>query len=243
MNDGNDTCTKRRKWIRRAEVLAGITALFAGISAPVLAQRAPGSGPAAAGGAQTAAGDWYIGLQLGRSSSGLGGSDIDGALAGQGIAGATSLSGRDTAGGLSLGYRLTPRFAVEAAYNRLGQYGYTSVTTTPAADTLTGEYKASAWSLAAVGTLPLASGWSAYGKLGLAHTTTDLISASTTGITTPLNTSASTTGLLIGTGVTYDFSKSLFGKAGWDRYARVGEAAATGRTNIDLYSVGIGVRF
>ena len=86
---------------------------------------------------------------------------------------------------------------------------------------------AKALSLSAVGLLPLRDRFSLYGKAGLAHTDVS---------------SGSNNGLLIGAGVMYDVNRSVYARAGWDRYAEVGNDT-TGKGNIDLYSVGVGYRF
>jgi hypothetical protein len=70
---------------------------------------------------------------------------------------------------------------VEAAYTRLGEFGYSSSVTSPAADTVQGNYKVNALSLSALGFVPLQSNWSIYGKAGLARTDTTFSAASATG--------------------------------------------------------------
>jgi OOP family OmpA-OmpF porin len=197
------------------------------------------SGLASAQGYEPKAG-WYAGLDLGRSRLGMGGADIDGALANQGLAGSSSVDQSDTAFGINGGYRFNRNFAVEAAWERLGDFAYSSNTGT---DTIDGKFKANALSLAGVGIYPLTPNWSVYGKAGLAHTSVDLEASSQTGATAVSNQSHSGTGLLVGAGVTYDLSGGVFTKLGWDHYASVGDSASTGQGSIDLYSVGIGMRF
>jgi OmpA-OmpF porin, OOP family len=182
---------------------------------------------------------WYAGLDLGRSRLGMSGTDVDGALANQGIASSTTLDQTDTSFGVNAGFRFNRYFALEGAYERLGQFDYSASTGT---DTIDGKFKANALSLAAVGIYPLAPQWSLYGKAGLARTDAKLEASSESGATPVDNASHNGTGLLVGAGVTYDFDRAFFAKAGWDRYSKVGDGS-TGSGPIDLYMLGVGMRF
>jgi OOP family OmpA-OmpF porin len=183
---------------------------------------------------------WYAGLDIGRSRLGMSGSDVDGALANQGVASATSLDQSDTSFGVNGGYRFNRYFALEGALERLGRFDYTASTGT---DTIDGKFKASALSLAGVGIYPLSQQWSLYGKAGLARTDATLEASSESGATTVSNASHNGTGLLVGAGVTYDIDRTFFAKAGWDRYTKVGDDSSTGSGPIDLYMLGVGMRF
>jgi OOP family OmpA-OmpF porin len=195
------------------------------------------SGVAHAQGADQAG--WYAGIDLGRSRLGMNGSDADGALANQGVASSTSLDQTDTSFGVNGGYRFNQYFALEGAYERLGSFNYSAATGT---DTIDGKFKASALSLAGVGFYPFASQWSLYGKAGVTRTDAKLEASSETGLTPTQNTSHTGTGLLVGAGVRYDFDRSFFAKAGWDRYTKVGDSS-TGSGPVDLYVLGVGMRF
>jgi opacity protein-like surface antigen len=197
------------------------------------------------GAAQAATADsssWYGGLQVSRSGLGLNGGDIDGALAGQRITGNSSIGRHDSGWGANLGYKLAPNIALEGGYTDLGDYKYNSVTTAPGADTVQGKFKAHAWSLAGIASTPLNDKWSLFGKAGVTRVTADLSAASTTGATAPTSQSSTSTGLVLGGGTTYDFTPTVFGKLAYDRYTHVGNAS-TGNGNIDLWTVGVGMRF
>jgi len=182
---------------------------------------------------------WYAGLDLGRSRLGMSGADIDGALANQGVGGSSSVDRSDTGFGINGGYRFNRNFAVEAGWARLGDFSYSSNTGT---DTIDGKFKANALSLAGLGIYPLTPNWSVYGKAGLARTSVDLEASSETGATAVSNQSHAGVGWLLGAGLTYDFSGGVFTKLGWDHYASVGDAS-TGQSAIDMYSLGVGMRF
>ena len=182
---------------------------------------------------------FYAGLDLGRSRLGLSGGDIDGALANQGIASSTSSDTGHTAFDINAGYRFNRNWGVEAAYTHFGEFNFNSTTAT---DTLGGTYKANALSLAGLGYLPLTPNWSVYGKAGLARTSADLDVSSASGTTAVSNQSHSGTSLLFGAGLQYDISSTYYAKAGWDHFNSVG-GDMTGKGDINVYTVGAGMRF
>lgn len=186
---------------------------------------------------------WYAGIDLGRSNLGLSGGGIDGAVANLGFVGSASISNQDSGAGLNLGYRFSQSFALEGGYIDLGKYNFSSFTTAPAADTVQGIYKAHALSLSAVGILPMNNKWSLFGKAGVARTTADLSANSVTGATALGRASGSGSGLLFGAGATYNFARNWFGKAELDRYQHVGDPSSTGQANINVFSLGMGLRF
>ncbi len=192
--------------------------------------------------AQSVDSAWYGGIDLGRSRLGLSGGDFDNALANQGIGASSSNERSDTSLGFSVGYLFNRNFALEGAYTRLGEFNYSAVASSPAADTISGKYKAHALSLSGIGILPLRQNWSVYGKAGVARTSTDLEASSDTGAVAVGNASASRSGLLIGAGAMYDLSRNVFARAGWDRYAQLG-SDDTGKGHADVYSIGVGYRF
>jgi OmpA-OmpF porin, OOP family len=182
---------------------------------------------------------WYAGLDVGRSRLGMNGSDVDGALANQGIASSSRLDQSGTSYGVNAGYRFNNYFALEGAYQRLGSFEYSA---SSGSDTIDGKFKASALSLAGVGIYPLSSQWSLFAKAGATRIDAKLEASSESGLTPTQNTSHNGTGLLFGAGATYDFDRNLYARAGWDRYTKVGDSS-TGSGPIDLYMFGVGMRF
>jgi OOP family OmpA-OmpF porin len=184
---------------------------------------------------------WYGGLSLDASSLGVHSGDIDQALSNQGIAGSSTIDHHDTSMGLQLGYRLTPNFAVEGGYTDLGRYDFNSSVAAPA-DTLNGNWKAHAWSLSGVGTLPLADRWSAFGRLGVTRTDATFNASSQTGANAPNGTSHTGTGLVFGGGANYDISRQWYGRAEIDHYTDVGDSNS-GKGDVDVLSLGVGYKF
>jgi OOP family OmpA-OmpF porin len=184
---------------------------------------------------------WYGGVSLGRSVEQLGGGAIDGALGNQGLATASSLDHHSTSYNLFAGYEITPYFAVEGGYVSLGRFDFSSAVTAPAADMVSGRYEAKGVDAAAVGILPFAGKWSAFGKAGLLYAKTSL-DAGSTGAVAVSDEHHWSTGPLLGAGVGYDLTRNVALRAEWDRYFRVGDSS-TGRGDIDQYTVGVAYKF
>ena len=182
----------------------------------------------------------YADIDVTRNSGPTNG-DIDSAFGNQGIAGTSSSVDNDkTRWGLNLGYRFHPNWAAELGYREFGKFAYS---TNAPGGTINGAYKTNAWSLSGLYLYPIpSSGFSLYGKLGLARTDTSLSVDSQSPGLTASGASGNRTGWLAGLGGTYDFARNWYARAGWDHYDRVGDSN-TGRTDIDSFSLGIGLRF
>lgn len=120
------------------------------------------------------------------------------------------------------GYQFNPNVALELGYTGLGKFEAPS-----------GDVKARALYLDAVGTLPLAPQWSALGRIGVVDTEAKV---SGNGLTVKDRD----TGLKVGAGLQYDFSPTTALRGEWERY-RVGMDSV--RTNVDQYSLGVVVKF
>jgi OOP family OmpA-OmpF porin len=217
------------RFTRKSTIVAAAAAMFALSAGAARAASADNAG-------------WYAGLDIGRSNLRMNGGDIDSALSNQGIVGSSSIGDHDTSLGADVGYRLNRNFALEGGYIDFGKFGYSSAVSSPAADTVQGDYKAHAWSFSGVGIAPLDDQWAVFGKAGLTRTSADLSASSATGATSPNGVSQSANGLVLGGGATYDFTQNWYGKLELDRYTHVGDAN-TGRADADVYSLGVGMRF
>lgn len=183
---------------------------------------------------------FYFGGDVSQSK-GPGGGDIDSSFANQGIPGtSTSVDNNQTGWGLNLGYRFHRNWAAELGYREFGKFDYT---TTAPGGTISGSYKANAWSASGLYLLPLGtSPFTLYGKLGLTRTDISRTVDSQSPGMTASGASGNRTGWLAGLGATYDFTSQWYAKAGWDHYDRVGNDS-TGKTDIDTFSLGVGLRF
>ncbi|HEV7821010.1 MAG TPA: outer membrane beta-barrel protein, partial [Burkholderiales bacterium] len=124
--------------------------------------------------AQSTAGTgWYAGAGLGQSrAQDL--ENVDGTLAGFGVAGTSAISGIDTAWKLFGGYQFNQYIAAEGGYTNLGKFNVNSTVAGPVAGTGAGTWEAkNIWSVAAVGSLPITPQFAAIGKLGLAYSKVD----------------------------------------------------------------------
>jgi len=187
---------------------------------------------------------WYIGFDLGRSRLDVGSSDIDAALATQGINATTSLDGERSAATFDLfaGYRVNRNFGVELGLNHLGSFNYNAVVASTQTRVVQGTYNARAMSLSAVGILPLRANWSLYGKVGLAAVGAELAGDALIGSTSVSTTDHTSAGVLVGAGAMYAFDQRIFARFEFDEYPRVGNDN-TGKASIGLLGLGLGYRF
>jgi hypothetical protein len=121
-----------------------------------------------------------------------------------------------TAYGAYAGIQATPNLAFELGYRDLGTFGALE------ADSLS---LAGLWLLTANDRLAF------YLKVGIARTEAEIGSFS-----------SSRNAAIFGLGAQYDFARALFGRLGWDRYPVPG-GSTTGAGNVDVFSLGAGVRF
>ena len=155
---------------------------------------------------------FYIGGHFGQS-------DISGAC--DGLPAGVSCDEKDSAWKVLGGYQFNRNLAVELGYANLGE-------ASASGGGVTASVEVTAWDLVAVGTLPIADKFSAYGKLGLFRSESDLTS------NVGVSESESESGLTFGVGLRYDFTRNLGVRAEWQRYAEVGEDV-----DVNMVSVGI----
>jgi OOP family OmpA-OmpF porin len=174
---------------------------------------------------------WYAGISVGYA---------DARSACDGVP--VSCDGKDRSLRLSGGYQFTKNWAIEAAYVDLGK---ATASGTIGGVAVSASAKSRGLELSAVGSLPLAEGWSAYGKLGLFRWDVDVTASAVIPGIAAAGASASDSGVsaTFGAGLQYDFTKQVGTRLGWQRYARVGDAATTGRSDVDVLGVGLQIRF
>lgn len=116
--------------------------------------------------------------------------------------------------GVLAGYQYNRNLAVEGQFTGLGK----------ASDVAGLSTKADAFSLSAVGLLPLNDSFELYGKLGLA-------SAKTTSSAGATNLGATRNGLTYGIGAQYNVSRNIGVRLGWDQYGVATTTAAGVKSN------------
>ncbi|MBW4048624.1 MAG: porin family protein [Proteobacteria bacterium] len=170
--------------------------------------------PAMAGGTP-----FYIGATLGASKT-----------ASIGL-GANMTKSSDVVAGVLAGYRITPNFGIEGFYTGAGKFNAT-------VGLANGNGKVDVFGIDAIGWLPIAGAFSAYGKLGLASakTTASFGSAGLGG--------ATRTAATYGLGVQYAATPALDMRVGWDRFGAAVDANGTNSNfHADVWSAGIVYHF
>lgn len=158
-----------------------------------------------------------------------------------------SCSEDDTDTGIKIfgGMTINPNLAAELGYVDFGKLNVSAAGTyfgTPVA--LSGDVKAHALVISAVGTVPVANQFSLLGRIGIAHSTVDVsVSASGSGGSASDSVSGSNDDLMFGFGAQLDINKQVALRAEWERYKNVGDSNTTGQSDIDLLSASVLVNF
>jgi len=137
---------------------------------------------------------------------------------------------KDTAWRLLAGYQVNRNFAVEAGYHDLGEAKASGAG-------VSASIKTKVWELVAVGMLPIANQFSAYGKLGGYHAKSE--GTSNIGASADENNN----GVTWGVGVQWDAIPNLGARLEWQQYHDVGGDSLGGKDNVNVISVGAIWRF
>lgn len=159
---------------------------------------------------------FYVGATVGQTTASDGCSGI--------ILPGITCNDSDTAWRILGGYRLDPNISLELGYQDLGQVRATGFG-------VNGDVTANVWELVAVGTLPLRSRFSIYGKLGGYRGDTHLRSNA------GFSGSETNTDLTFGIGGRYDYSPQIAFRAEYQSYQSVG-GGSVGQSDFDVVSVG-----
>lgn len=123
------------------------------------------------------------------------------------------------------GFQFTPNWGAELQYSDLGKRDVSN------AGVPAGSFSTSQFSIAGTGTLPLSSGFSLLGKLGVSA---NRINGSA------LVGNSNSTSALIGFGVSYSFTPALSLRAEYEDFGKVATVAATGSTvRTNAYSISL----
>jgi OOP family OmpA-OmpF porin len=195
---------------------------------------------------------WYVGGHVGRSSTSFNGTDFN---ATGGVSKTTEE--HDTAWKLLLGYNFDQNWALEGFYTSLGEpkvkYSGIVVGTTVGG---TGEIKMrnDAWGIAVKGTIPVHQQWDIYGRLGWTYNRSEM-NASFSLADTYFGTVAQTnwgasenrSDVLLGVGVEWKPQKNWGIRLEYENYGEFGNKldnyTDTGRSDSDMWSLGVVVRF
>jgi OOP family OmpA-OmpF porin len=170
--------------------------------------------------AQTA----YVGAGIGQSKAkdgctGVGGSGI-------------TCEDTDTAFKIFGGYKVNQNFSAEFGYSNLGEVKASGFGNSVA-------ISSTVWELSAIGSIPVAEGFSIFGRLGGYHGETE-ISGLASG-------SETTTDLTYGIGLQYDINKNFGLRGEWQRYSKIKARnqanGATGESDVDVLGISFVYRF
>ncbi len=148
----------------------------------------------------------------------------------EGIPAGVSCKNTDTDYRLSVGYQVNPSFGVEGSYVDSGKI-------TASGLGITVDTKNTEWQLAAIGTLPVANGFSIIGKAGLAFWN---IKTSATPFTPP-GFSPTGNDFLWGIGAQYDITKAVAVRGQYDSHM-IGDKV-TGRDHLTTLNIGVVYKF
>jgi len=188
------------------------------------------------GAAPAFAGDpgWYLLGGIGQTTGGDSGqSAVDNALTSAGASGFSSNLNTPTLYKLEGGYQFDKNWALEGGYLGSNNTNYSAVGGNLLAPA-TASASFGGWNLTGVGILPLGSGLSLLGKLGVANMQE---SATASGGGYSASTGGSKNDLTYGIGVKYDFSNAVFVRADLDSYS-IGNSNASSRSTVGMVDIG-----
>lgn len=187
---------------------------------------------------------WYVGANVGQSKASIDDGGINQTILSAGFTSvSTSKDETDTGGKVFVGFRFHPNFAVEAGYFNLGKVSFTS-TTTPAA-TISGDAKSdNGFNIDLLGIMPVTPDLSLFARVG-AQTSKTTLNATGSGGGRTVSASSSETGTnwKAGLGAQYNFTQTIGARAEWERYRLPGGGTGTSHADVDLFSLGLVVRF
>lgn len=188
--------------------------------------------------AQAADTGFYVGGSAGRSEvNDFNGSDLDAELATLGLISSSSTDDTDTGWKAFAGYRFMKYLAVEGAYTNFGEATANSIVTAPSAGVVNTTLESDAWTLSALGILPLGDRFSLFGRVGVNFWNIDVSATGTGGGgTATASDSDDGTDWVYGVGAAYDFTPNLSARGEWERYD-------FDDSDVDLLSAGISWSF
>ena len=215
-----------------SDVRSAIFCLLCSVAVPAVAQVQNDPGGSYLGGAV----GW---LHAGKMNRGA----INEALQGQGLAvRTTGVDVNDTGWKLFAGHRFDRHWAVEGGYTFLGRYGFQGqVIADPG--TVQASFRADDWNAFAVGVLPLGERFEIFAKAGAGFWRTRLETSGTFSGRSALPVTASGTGPIAGLGARLQLTDSFSARLEFERFFHVGDAARSGRSDIDFGSLGLQYRF
>jgi len=178
--------------------------------------------------AMPASAQWYIGGGVGSSKI----NGADGTVTPLKITGADSNKASVKIFG---GYQLTPNWGVEAQYADLGNRDF-AIRNLAGVQLATGSLKATQFSIAGTGTLPLSSNFSLFGKLGISsnHGKIAAVGVADRG---------SKTSPLVGVGIAYNFNPKLAVRLEYEDFGKFSNDGGANGGAIRANNFGLSLRY
>jgi len=177
----------------------------------------------------TANAQWYAGASIGQSKM----KDASTQLIG------TTFDDTDTAWKVYGGYQFHPNVGVEFGYINFGTFKGSG--SAPGLGALSDSWKATGINVSAVGTLPLGTAFSLIGKIGLTSwSVDDKFSVQALGAGSAKENGVDPS---FGVGAQYAFTKQLVGRVEYEVFTNVGKENTTGKSDIDVLSIGVVYKF
>lgn len=212
--------------MKKKIVIATFAVLGLGVAAPSYAQ-------------------WYVGASVGRSHITFDNAALADQFLDLGFTSATTISSTRGTGYRAFGgYQLQKYVAAEVAYIDAGRFQSHSEVTP--AGVLTGSTKIDGVEVAAVGTLPIGDRFSIFGRVGAfaADTRTSYMGqGSVSTVTGGDIQERRQTRLSYGAGASYNIDRNVSVRADWSRYTKLGDDFTGGKTDVNLYAIGVVYKF
>ena len=188
---------------------------------------------------------WYVGASIGKSDIKFDNAAQSDQFLDLGFSSPiTTSTTKDTGYRAFGGYQLHKYIAIEAAYVDLGRFGFR--TDVLPKGSLSGSTRIDGFEVSALGTLPLGDRFAVFARVGAlaaetrtSYTGTGSIETVTGGETQKRRS----TELVYGAGAMYNINKNFSVRGEWSRYEKLGSILTGGRTDANLYSLGLVYRF
>ena len=188
---------------------------------------------------------WYVGASVGKSDIKFDNAAQSDQFLDLGFTNPSTLSDtKDTGYRAFGGYQLHKYIAIEAAYVDLGRFGFRTDVTPRGS--LTGSTRIDGFELSAVGTLPLGERFGLFARVGALAAETRTSYTGGGSIETLIGGDSQkrrSTELVYGAGAMFNINKNLSVRGEWSRYEKLGNVFTGGRTDANLYSLGLVYRF
>ena len=187
---------------------------------------------------------FYLLGAWGQAQADINNAQIDASFRALGAATAlTTSDDRVYAWKIGAGYQFSRHFALEASYANFDDFSTTTTTTGPTG-TFLGAIDGKAYSLDAVGILPVNPNFDLFAKVGLQYWDVDTRYTAVVGSSAAaINRSDDGTDWKFGVGARWNFTPSFGIQLEWERYNDVGNSNTTGKSDIDMVTVGLRWKF